>query len=68
MGEICEVGGGQCPCKENYDGPGCNKCADGYWNFPECERNYIFNISFTNILYHLVDKFSYSHNKYVLSS
>lgn len=39
-GDVCEVGGGQCPCKDNFDGPACDKCADGYWNFPECERKF----------------------------
>jgi len=28
---------GICNCKTNFDGINCNKCADGYYNFPACE-------------------------------
>lgn len=30
------MGGGQCPCKTNFAGKNCDKCADGYYNFPDC--------------------------------
>ena len=26
-----------CNCKENFSGPLCNQCADGFFNFPNCE-------------------------------
>lgn len=36
MGDHCEAKGGQCPCKSNYAGVYCDKCADTYYKFPEC--------------------------------
>lgn len=38
QGQVCEVGGGQCPCKPNFDGFNCDQCAYGYYNFPSCTR------------------------------
>ena len=38
LGKICQVSGGQCPCKPNYAGRNCDVCALGYFNFPTCER------------------------------
>ena len=35
--EVCQVGGGQCPCKPNYTGLDCDQCAPGFYNFPECK-------------------------------
>jgi laminin, beta 1 len=28
-----------CHCKPNIIGKYCNKCKDGYWNFPDCQPN-----------------------------
>ena len=28
----------QCLCKRNFDGQFCEKCATGYYNFPDCTR------------------------------
>lgn len=28
---------GKCQCKENFDGPQCNQCKEGFYNFPRCE-------------------------------
>lgn len=28
----------QCPCLPNFDGAFCDQCAEGYFNFPECQR------------------------------
>ncbi|CAI5448656.1 unnamed protein product [Caenorhabditis angaria] len=32
----CEEYGGQCQCKANIIGRRCERCAPGYYNFPEC--------------------------------
>ncbi|TMS36985.1 hypothetical protein L596_004022 [Steinernema carpocapsae] len=32
----CEEYGGQCQCKENVIGRKCDRCAPGYYNFPNC--------------------------------
>ncbi|ULT96990.1 hypothetical protein L3Y34_005063 [Caenorhabditis briggsae] len=32
----CEEYGGQCKCKPNVIGRRCERCAPGYYNFPEC--------------------------------
>ena len=37
-GNVCEVNGGQCPCKANFEGQNCDRCAPGFFNFPTCER------------------------------
>nr|XP_033789765.1 laminin subunit alpha-3 [Geotrypetes seraphini] len=34
----CEEGSGHCYCKPNFSGENCNRCAEGYFNFPSCIR------------------------------
>ncbi|XP_053322196.1 laminin subunit alpha-3 [Spea bombifrons] len=34
----CEEGSGRCYCKINFSGRNCEKCAEGYYNFPDCLR------------------------------
>ncbi|XP_026555076.1 laminin subunit alpha-3 isoform X1 [Pseudonaja textilis] len=34
----CEEGSGRCYCQLNYQGETCDRCADGYHNFPFCYR------------------------------
>lgn len=29
---------GQCLCNNNFDGRNCNKCKEGFYNFPSCEE------------------------------
>lgn len=30
---------GKCQCKENFDGNRCEKCKEGFYNYPICEGN-----------------------------
>ncbi|XP_053570955.1 laminin subunit alpha-3 [Bombina bombina] len=34
----CEEGSGKCYCKPNYSGNYCERCAVGYYSFPDCIR------------------------------
>ncbi|XP_067856467.1 laminin subunit alpha-5 isoform X2 [Heptranchias perlo] len=34
--DACEDNTGRCYCKYNYAGENCNRCADGYYDFPNC--------------------------------
>uniref|UniRef100_A0A4X2KTP2 Laminin subunit alpha 3 n=1 Tax=Vombatus ursinus TaxID=29139 RepID=A0A4X2KTP2_VOMUR len=35
----CEQGTGRCFCKLNFHGENCEHCAEGFYNFPFCQRN-----------------------------
>lgn len=41
-GRVCGPTGDQCPCKPNYTGAKCDQCAQGYYGFPNCSREYIY--------------------------
>ena len=44
---ICDVKTGQCRCKNDLiSGQQCNRCVEGYYNFPQCK-----GISFQIFLY-----------------
>ena len=30
---------GMCKCRSNVNGPKCDECSDGFYNFPECKGN-----------------------------
>ncbi|XP_042353016.1 laminin subunit alpha-3-like [Plectropomus leopardus] len=32
----CEMGSGRCLCKPQFAGENCDRCADGYYYYPEC--------------------------------
>ncbi|XP_072297637.1 laminin subunit alpha-3-like [Eucyclogobius newberryi] len=32
----CEMGSGRCLCKPRFAGENCDRCADGYYNYPQC--------------------------------
>lgn len=36
----CFDGDGQCECLENYSGPNCDQCNEGFYGFPNCKRKY----------------------------
>lgn len=33
---VCDVTTGECKCEANFAGSNCDRCADGYYNFPAC--------------------------------
>ncbi|XP_064298928.1 laminin subunit alpha-3 [Phalacrocorax carbo] len=36
--EGCEEGSGRCFCKQNFQGENCERCADGFYDYPFCVR------------------------------
>ncbi|NXP02439.1 LAMA3 protein, partial [Thinocorus orbignyianus] len=34
--EGCEEGSGHCFCKQNFWGENCDRCADGFYDYPFC--------------------------------
>ncbi|KAJ8337032.1 hypothetical protein SKAU_G00382520 [Synaphobranchus kaupii] len=38
----CEDGSGRCLCKPDFSGQNCDRCADGYYGFPQCVRYPIY--------------------------
>ncbi|XP_073347774.1 laminin subunit alpha-3-like [Pagrus major] len=34
----CEMGSGRCTCKPQFTGENCDRCADGYYYYPQCIR------------------------------
>ncbi|KAG8014177.1 Laminin subunit alpha-3 [Nibea albiflora] len=34
----CEMGSGRCICKPQFTGENCDRCADGYYYYPQCIR------------------------------
>ncbi|XP_040910690.1 laminin subunit alpha-3-like isoform X2 [Toxotes jaculatrix] len=38
----CEMGSGRCLCKPQFAGENCDRCADGYFYYPQCIRYPIY--------------------------
>ncbi|GLD51077.1 laminin subunit alpha-3 isoform X4 [Lates japonicus] len=38
----CEMGSGRCICKPQFAGENCDRCADGYYYYPQCFRYPIY--------------------------
>uniref|UniRef100_A0A4W6DE38 Laminin subunit alpha 3 n=1 Tax=Lates calcarifer TaxID=8187 RepID=A0A4W6DE38_LATCA len=36
----CEMGSGRCICKPQFAGENCDRCADGYYYYPQCFREF----------------------------
>jgi len=43
---------GQCNCKVSFTGRTCDRCAAGYYRYPECIRTFLSIIIFTYFIYH----------------
>ena len=41
VGRRCDPTTGQCVCHPHHGGRSCGECADGYYNYPACERQYL---------------------------
>ncbi|XP_072460501.1 laminin subunit alpha-3 isoform X2 [Notamacropus eugenii] len=41
----CEQGTGRCFCKSNFRGENCEHCAEGFYNFPFCQRIPFYPVS-----------------------
>lgn len=38
LAEVCDKDSGKCLCKDGYEGPRCDRCLPGYYNYPECVK------------------------------
>lgn len=38
IGQTCDLYSGQCVCREGFTGRSCEKCSDGYFGYPACDR------------------------------
>lgn len=43
----CEMGSGRCICKPQFTGENCDRCADGYYYYPQCIREFHLFLSQT---------------------
>lgn len=39
--DVCEFTSGNCSCSANFGGRQCDRCRDGYYDFPQCKCKYI---------------------------
>ena len=49
--QICTKDNGQCLCENNIEGPRCDRCSTGYYDFPNCRG--LFHLMF-HLVSHLV--------------
>jgi hypothetical protein len=36
---------GRCQCKDNFDGNRCERCQEGFYNYPICEGNILHDFA-----------------------
>ena len=38
--QVCDEDSGRCLCEDSFTGPTCDRCAAGFYRFPQCLRMY----------------------------
>ncbi|MFT7812246.1 laminin subunit alpha-3 [Arapaima gigas] len=51
----CEDGSGRCLCKPNFSGVDCERCADGYYEYPRCSQYSIYPTTTKFPAGHIID-------------
>ena len=46
MSTVCNKVTGKCPCFPKFGGEKCEKCANNFYAFPECEGNHSLKCDF----------------------
>ena len=41
IGDTCNDQNGQCECQINFAGKTCDRCKDGYFDYPSCNCKYL---------------------------
>uniref|UniRef100_A0AAZ3PLT4 Laminin subunit alpha 3 n=1 Tax=Oncorhynchus tshawytscha TaxID=74940 RepID=A0AAZ3PLT4_ONCTS len=52
----CEMGTGRCRCRAEFTGNNCERCADGYYGYPQCIRYPIYQPTTKSPAGHIVGK------------
>uniref|UniRef100_A0A8C7TGI4 Laminin subunit alpha 3 n=1 Tax=Oncorhynchus mykiss TaxID=8022 RepID=A0A8C7TGI4_ONCMY len=51
----CEMGTGRCRCRAEFTGNNCERCADGYYGYPQCIRYPIYQPTTKSPAGHIVE-------------
>ncbi|XP_076001162.1 laminin subunit alpha-3-like [Genypterus blacodes] len=51
----CEMGSGRCICRPEINGENCDRCADGYYGYPQCIRYPVYETTTKSPAGHIVD-------------
>uniref|UniRef100_A0A674EKB8 Laminin subunit alpha 3 n=1 Tax=Salmo trutta TaxID=8032 RepID=A0A674EKB8_SALTR len=51
----CEMGTGRCRCRAEFTGNNCDRCADGYYGYPQCIRYPIYQPTTKSPAGHIVE-------------
>ena len=58
IGVSCD-GEGRCQCKDNFDGNRCEKCKEGFYNYPICEGSIFCDATVVLNMFVWCDKYMY---------